>query len=306
MELSKKEYPYPVLSEGRCDFSEECSFSISLVEDEINVTSENIEIPVSYHLVCKSIESGVENGLFIPIIKVKSSGVSYCRVFKFSGTDNHMVIKIGKYEVSEKIELSGMIVSTTLLKNYLCPEMNYSVFSGKPFDYEVGDPIAIDNPKIIYLDDSELEKPITSIFLINQNDQEEDIDVVFDDERIVIYLNDKLNKIYWHLKDINNGSFRRYVTAIIVTPALVEAIDQIKQYYSSAESDTDYSDKRWFRSIEIKAEQLGYKMSEFSDSSTMLADKLLGNISLDSLTSFKEIIEKEMNSGETQMIGGVD
>ena len=47
-------------------------------------------------------------------------------------------------------------------------------------------------------------------------------------------------------------------------------------------------------------------MSEFDGSSTMLANKLLGGISLDSLKSFKDMLDQEMNSGETQVIGGVD
>ena len=213
---------------------------------------------------------------------------------------------IPKYDVSEKIELTGLIVANETIDSFSCPEMNRAYFGGMTFSLRKGDAIAIETTKTIYIDDSELEKPIVSIFTINYIEgQEESITVDFSDEKININLNEELNKMYWSLKDYNNGALRRYVIAVIVTPALIEAIDIIRQHYLG-DSGEDYSEKRWFRAIELKAERKGYPLNIFTDSSAMLADVLLGNIALDALKSFKDLFDQEINSGETQMIGGID
>ena len=41
-------------------------------------------------------------------------------------------------------------------------------------------------------------------------------------------------------------------------------------------------------------------------SSVSIANKLLGNIAVDSLQGFKETVENELNNGEVGMIGGED
>ena len=306
IEISKKEYPYPVLALGRDDFSEDCSYSVKVNIDDIKVTAENIEIPVSYELKCNSLENEIRNRRFVPIIKVRSSAASFCRIYSFNQDNNKIVLTIPKYDVSEKIELTGLIVANEAIDSFCCPEMNKAYFGGMTFSLRKGDAIAIETTKTIYIDDSELEKPIVSIFTINYIEgQEESITADFSDEKININLNEELNKMYWSLKDYNNGALRRYVIAVIVTPALIEAIDIIRQHYLY-DSGENYSEKRWFRAIELKAERKGYSLNNYMDSSAMLADILLGNIALDALKSFKDLFDREMNSGETQLIGGID
>ena len=45
---------------------------------------------------------------------------------------------------------------------------------------------------------------------------------------------------------------------------------------------------------------------QYSDSYTTLANQLLGDISLDALRRLKDILESELNSGESQVMGGRD
>ena len=300
IEISKREYPYPLLALGRDDYSDECSYSFSIKADEIKVTDEYIEIPVSFELHCSSLEKMIIEGYIGFIVKVRSSATSFCRIYPFQPDQKDKVVLIPKYDVSEKLELTGLIVANEAMPHFKCEEMNDLYFGGMTFSLRKGDAIAMDTTRIIYIDDSELEKPIVSIFTINYMDsQEEAINVDFSDEKININLNKDLNKMYWGLKDFNNGALRRYVTAVI------EAIDIIRQHYIG-DTGEDYSEKRWFRAIELKAEKKGYKLNEFVDSAAMLADVLLGGISLDALKSFKDMLEQEMNNGETQMIGGMD
>lgn len=305
IQLNRKNYPYPVLAQGRDDYNN-CVFEVFFCENEITVTEENIEIPISYDLSCDSIEKMVLDEKAQVIIKIKSSPASYSRIVKFDVNERKMTLKIPKYEVIGNVEITGLIVAKERIEHFTCGELNQLYFSGMTFDFQKGDFLALDTTRKIYIDDSELENPIASIFTINKVlEQEGDVVVDFSDEKININLSVELNKMYWTLKDFNNGALRRYVIAVIVYPALVEAIEQIKDYYREV-AEEDYSEKRWFRAIELKAQKHNIVMSEYGGSSVALADTLLGNIALDALKSFKDTLDQEMNNGEMQMIGGVD
>lgn len=309
IQISKREFPNPVLAPGRDDYSNDSSYSFSVEADKITVDQENINIPVFFELSCPSIEKELLNGRMVAAVKVKSSASSYCRLIQFLPSERTKIIQVGKYTAVGCIELTGLILANTEMSHFSCPEMNPLYFSGVTFDFRKGDVIATDTPRIIYIDDSELEKPIASIFTINNgHDQDEQIEADFSDHKITINLQEDLNTMYWTLKDFNNGALRRYVLAVIVYPVLVEAIEKMKAFYGG-QGEEDISELRWFRTIEFKASKLPHnpiEMSEFDGSSTMLANKLLGGISLDSLKSFKDMLDQEMNSGETQVIGGVD
>lgn len=305
IQFNKKNYPYPVLAPGRDDYSD-CFFEVCFCEEDIVVTEDNIEIPISYKLYCETLERMISNSKAQVVIKIKSSPASYSRIIRFDENKKEQIFKIPKYHVIGNIELTGIIVAKEKIDHFSCCEFNQLYFSGMTFDFQKGDFLALDTTRKIYIDDSELEKPIASIFTINKVvEQEEDIVIDFSDEKININLSVELNKMYWTLKDFNNGALRRYVIAVIVYPALVEAIEQIKDHYRE-DDDEDYSEKRWFRAIELKAQKHDVVMAEYNGSSVALADALLGNIALDALQSFKETLDQEMNNGEMQMIGGVD
>lgn len=305
IQLNKKNYPYPVLAPGRDDYNE-CFFEVFFSHENISVTEENIEIPISYKLKCNSLENMILDNKAQVIIKIKSSPASYSRIVGFAVDEKEQVLKIPKYDVISNIELTGLIVAKEKIENYTCSELNQLYFSGMKFNLQKGDFLALDITRKIYIDDSELEKPLASIFTINKvQEQEEGVVVDFWDQKINVNLSVELNKMYWTLKDFNNGALRRYVIGIIVFPALVEAIEQIKDHYKEA-ADEDYSENRWFRAIELKAKKYDVIMSEYYGSSVALANKLLGDIALDALKSFKEMLDQEMNDGETHMIGGVD
>ncbi|MCR5833052.1 MAG: hypothetical protein K6G55_00140 [Selenomonadaceae bacterium] len=161
------------------------------------------------------------------------------------------------------------------------------------------------------MDDSELEKPISSIFSISEkNDIPTDIYPDFEGTKIIIYLKKELYEIYYHFKDVNNGALRRYLTGVIVYPVLVEAVDIVLSSKSEDDdnsSNNNYNDLQWFRAIRLKINESANKFDNpYDEYATVLADYLLGGISLDSLKGFKNFIDNEVNSGEGQMTGGIN
>ncbi len=310
MKSIKNEFPNPVLATGRDDYIENCCFYTFFNESDITVDTENISIPIKYVLECNGLESLIKCGQAVVVVLIKSSAASYSKLFKFPVDSSELTLLIPKFSVVSKIDILGSIIAACNIDQFRCEgEFNELYFGTSTFEIRKGDILATEDSRSIYLDDSELDKPIFSIFDISRND-EQDSDIVpdFYGEKIEIRLKSELYDLYYKFKDFNNGTLRRYAAGIIVYPVLVEAIMYITSHYLSEDSGdgTDLSGKRWFRAIDHKADTKGIDLSTYQDSPTTLANDLLGDIALDALKSFKDTLDNEINTGETQMIGGVD
>lgn len=308
MKSIKQEFPNPVLATDNNDYIDSCYFYTTFEESDIVVDSDNIVIPIKYSLSCNGIQKLVDEENAIVVVSIKSSAASFSKLYIFKQNETSMEIKIPKYSVAKRMELEGSVIANNRIEKFECPgEFNDLFFQSATFEIRKGDILAIETSRTIYVDDTELEKPISSIFSISRRQNEfDDVEPDFYGEKIEIFLNEKLYNLYYKFKDFNNGSLRRYATGIIVYPVLVEAITMICGYYQSDDDNSDINKKRWFRAIEHKAEKLNIDMSKYQDSYVSLANKLLGEIALDALQSFMDTLDSEMNSGETLAIGGVD
>lgn len=310
MKSIKNEFPNPVLATGRDDYTENCRFYTNFNESEITVDSENISIPIKYVLECNGLESLIKCGQAVVVVLIKSSAASNSKLFIFPVDSSDITVSISKFTVVNKIDVLGSIIAACDIDQFHCEgEFNELYFGTSTFEIRKGDILATEDSRSIYIDDSELDRPISSIFDISRND-EQDSDVVpdFYGEKIEVRLKSELYDLYYKFKDFNNGTLRRYAAGIIVYPVLVEAIMYITGHYQSDEArdGTDLSGKRWFRAIDHKADTKGIDLRTYQDSPTTLANDLLGDIALDALKSFKDTLDSEMNTGETHMIGGVD
>ena len=306
MKAIKEEFPNPVLANGRDDYIKECSFQTVFEEASITITDEYIKIPINYSLKCDGLQKLIAAGDAVVAVRITSNAASYGKLFRFAD-NNEITMDIPKFSVVKSINLQGMIIATHNISQFRCDgEFNAEYFGTATFEIRKGDILAIENSQTIEIDANELEKPLSSIFNIKNNDNQ-DYDIVpsFDEEKIEIYLKTELFKWYDRFKE--NGMLRRYANAIVVYPVLIEAVEYIKGYRQHEDEismEMDYSSKRWFRAIEHKADLKG--LDFISCTATTIANTLLGNIVLDSFKSINDYFEKEGNSGETQMIGGID
>ena len=311
MKSVKNEFPNPVLAVGRDDYIESCRFYTTFNEEEIVVDTENIVFPMKYVLECKGLSTMVQAGQAVAVVTVKSSAASYSKLFKFPADSKELVISVPKFAVVNKMDITGSIIAARNIDRFCCEgEFNDLYFSGSTFEIRKGDILATEEIRSIFVDDSELEKPISSIFDISRNDEQySEVVPNFYGEKIEIFLKSELYDLYYKFKDFNNGSLRRYAAGIIVYPVLVEAIGYVIGYYQNdgdVGDGTNFSEKRWFRAIDHKADVKGIDLRNYDGCPTTLANDILGDIALDALKSFKDTLDSEINSGETQMIGGVD
>lgn len=222
-----------------------------------------------------------------------------------------MPISVPKFSVVTKMDIVGSVIAAHNIDKFRCDgEFNDLYFGTATFEIRKGDILATEDSRSVYVDDTELEKPISSIFEISRHDdQESDVVPNFEDEKIQIFLKNELYDLYYKFKDFNNGVLRRYAAGVIVYPVLVEAVGYVISHYQNGDESDDgigYSSKRWFRAIDHKADAKGIDLRSYEGYPTTLANDMLGDIALDALKSFKDTLDSEMNSGETQMIGGVD
>ena len=310
MKSIKNEFPNPVLASGRDDYIESCCFYTTFDENEIAVDADNITFSICYTLKCSGLETMIKAGQAVAVVLIKSSAASYSKLFKFPSDSTELNISISKYDVVSKMDIYGSIIAADNIPKFRCEgEFNELYFGTSIFEIRKGDILATEDSRSIFVDDSELERPISSIFDISRNDdQESDIAPNFYGQKIEIFLKSELYDLYYKFKDFNNGALRRYAAGVIVYPVLVEAIMYITGYYQNEQQGdgTDLSERRWFRAIDHKANMKGVNLQTYQESPTSLANDLLGDIALDALKSFKDALDSEINSGETQMIGGAD
>ena len=302
------DYPNPVLSPERDDYNDACSFDVSFKEEEITVDDEYILVPAICDITCAGLLELISQRKAAIVVLISSSASFYRRTYEFDPGELTKTIKIPKFDVRKSIDFCGYILVKEDMTAFRCDgEFNELYFKNMSFSVKKADVLAQGLTRTIPIDDSELEKPISSIFRIKKNTHSEaEIESNFDeDEKIIIYLNERLNQLYYEMKDFNNGALHRYLNGIITYPVLIEGIAKICDYYRGG---TDYSEKRWFKAIEHKLSGLGIILEEvYEDCSyTEIADKLLGSIAYDGLLSVKNTIDSEVNGGEYINTGGID
>lgn len=302
------DYPNPVLSVEGDDYNDGCTFDVSFNEEEIVVDEENILIHAVCDLKCNGLSELIKQGKAAIVVLISSSAAFYRRAFEFDATELTKVIRIPKFDVRKNVDFCGYILAKEDMNAFRCDgEFNDLYFKNMSFAVKKADVLAQGLLRMIPIDDSELEKPISSIFSIRRNTlSDAEIESNFDvDEKIVVYLSERLNQLYYDVKDFNNGALHRYLNGIIAYPVLIEGIAKICDHYRNG---SEYSEKRWFKTIMHKLNGLGVNLEEEHDnySYTELADKLLGGIAYDGLLSVKNTIDEETNGGEYVNTGGID
>ncbi len=298
MRSAKIEFPNPVLAPDRDDYVN-CSFETSFSPDDIKITEDKIAIPIRYDLQCKSISNLIADNKARVAIIVRSSPTSYSKPFRFPQSQKDMIINIPKFNVADSLELSGIVIATQAITNFSSVEFNQLYFANTTFSLRKGDILAQGTSQVIYLDDSELEKPISSIFLVRKvKDQKESIIPDFSGEKIDVNVAEELHDLYYTFTKKGNYRVRRYINAAIIFPVLIEAIARIREFYElKIEDGSDH--RRWFRAIEKKASENNIDLSDYQESYIEVANLLLGDIALDALKNFKDIFDDEMDSGES-------
>lgn len=299
MKNIKSEYPIPVLLEENDDYLPECKFD-AIVENK-EVDSDHIKLLVKIDLQCNGLKEMIENGDAKISIFANSEALFFGKSYDLNGYQETYELKIPKFNVKKQVVITGYIISTIKKDRFYLNELNHEYFNEKDVSLKLnpGDILAKGNSWQIAVDDTELEKPFSSIFSINKLKDNRGFTVSYDEDKINIWLEEEIYKFYFRLKDHNNGKLRDFITGLIFFPVVSEAV---KIILDKKEEDQEYSDKFWYKAISKKIEKVlleqGKNIEEYEDSTVELANKLLGDIVKKALNNVYSTIKDEVEIEE--------
>jgi len=241
MRSSKWESPYPLLSDERDDYT---SGSFQIHEEDHSESNKDFTFNFRYELDCCGLEEYIKQGKAEIILHVASAAARFRNKYKFSPEGKNIKFSVEKDKLIRRVELTAYIISTGE-NDFFLPEHNKDYYGDTVFKVRKGDILAESVTVVIGLDDSELQKPLSSIFQLDEKEGVEFLEPVFSGEKIVIFLTPELYRKYDILKH-EHINLRRTLSAIITLPVLVEAIEKML----TADESDQLKDLRWYRALE--------------------------------------------------------
>ena len=293
MRNTKQEFPHPLLSEARSDY---ITGSFSLNVENQSSDAKDFTFRFRYLLDCAGLESLVKEGQAAVVLRVSSSAASFRAKADFDTKSHTCTVVIGKQKVAKSVSVQAFVVVTEKIDAFSLPEHNPLYFKGSSFDLRKGDILAESVVFEIKLDDSEMEKPLSSIFQISQNDDATESYVAnYAGHKIRVFLSPRLYAVYHNLR--KKGEFRRYLSAVLILPALTEALTKMQS--EPDEESGGMESLRWYRAIENKLRKINVDILETTLPMATIANQLLGDIAWDALNSFKTTIDDINTNSET-------
>ena len=292
MRSNKWSFPYPILTKGRDDYE---MSSFSLTEEEHTTEKTEFIFRFSYILTCPGLSEYIANSHANVILFVESSLTRYRQRFVFPSSSTSIEAPIQKDALAGRVSFTAFIVANGD-PHFALPEFNQAYYQGVSFDIRKGDILAESETISIPLDDSELLKPVSSIFDIGQAAEgEKGVLTAYDDHKISIRLPQDVYRKYDKLKH-SHHQLRRTLSAIITLPALVEAIELI--------DSPNYEDCRWNRSLRKKESDQGISFGDEENGcpSYQYANQVYGYIVTDAINALFDVIEmlkRQVEEGES-------
>ena len=241
MEIKYKLYPYPVLWDKNDDYKKPSKFS---VEVEPKEDFKNIKLKINFLLKDKEIEKLIKENKAEYVVHIEGSSTYFREIISTKETEINYVLK--DRDILGRLQVNFFILARQDIKNYKNDNFNED-YSSETFNLKKGNIIAIaDGYRFdIEKNDDELGK-ISSIFSICKKETVEQtgmtIDMGYEKIRIGLNITDYVN--YSQLSQ--NPNKVESVNSIIIFPALIYIFEQLKKDFN----ETDYTEYKWFRSLE--------------------------------------------------------
>ena len=239
MDIRRRLYPYPVLSDTTDDYVDS-SYSM---EVEVSKGIREINLNISLKLENKQIQQMIYEGLAEYVIHIECSYTAYRTVIK---TDELSIKKsISEHKLNGMVSVCAFIVAKTDIPAYYNRCFNED-YDGMSFHLHRGNIIAIGGQINIKVtkEVEELSK-IPSIFTICRNaaDVDESMKIDITGEKIVIIL---CNKSFGNYKMLTGlPQMLPVLHSILIVPTLIYTFEKLK-----SEGTSDFEDLRWYKSVE--------------------------------------------------------
>ena len=281
MEIKERLYPYPVLSWYSDDYVDKM-FQPST---EVTGNKKFYKIILTYKTSSKSINNLIKEKKATYALHLECTSTRFRSIYKFDDENYEIDIPVG--DLNDKVQATRVIIANDEIINYSSPEFHED-FSGRSFNLNKGDVIAIGCPYTFFADkkDDELAK-LPSIFSIKKNSDEAapSVDVDISSEKIVIYLSSNIHERF-SLLNVDQ-LLRTTLVSSIYVPALIYTLEKLTQITNHE----DFEELRWYRVLAKRLKDLNFDITRLdSENSVVIANALIDDPMLSSLKDLKEIL----------------
>ena len=279
---SHRLYPYPVLSEASDDYIDSY-FKAEVIQ---SYTQGFIEFVFTTETNNGELNQLIQSGKAQFAFHLECAQTGYREAIIFSTTTYRYLVK--EEQLNGKLQISPFIIVVKPIENYSNQFFNLD-YKGFTFHLDPGCVLAV-APGDEFLIEKHKDDlaSIPSIFYIVKNSTKGFLgfDVTYPQDRIGILLGEKEYETYRRLNV--NPAIKGILITLVIFPALVQVLQIFK---SDEQTLEEYSNYRWFRSIEKRAEELNLDLRRTDVTEVYLAQQLLGYPLLTSLYELAEALE---------------
>lgn len=288
MIVKERSFPYPVLA----PFSDDVSPNAFTLSVTVRSDADNFYLATNFAYANASIEALIAEGQASHALHIECRRNFFRSLYRFPGRSEQVVL--GASDILGRVEVSGFVVAEQPMQAYRIAGA-HADYGDSTFPIDSGDVLAV-APTVVF--DAHMDYDplvhISSILTVRESDDDIDGPMTLDttDDRIVVTLARSDYRRYVDLKgDPRLGSL---LANQLVVPALIEAVHEIK---ATIEQDDDVEmNKRWYRSIVHKLDQLRIDVRKDDTSAIETAQFLL---SFPVRRSLQGLIEITAEDGES-------
>lgn len=254
MNISKRLYTYPVLSDETRDY-ENKAFNVKMHYEMESV--DTIEFDFEFELSSSSLQEMINNKSAEFMIHAECSETSYRHAFRTFAKRTSFAIPLK--EVNGTIDFVAFIVAKKDISKFSSQEWCED-FDDMTFNIEKGSILAYQNLEDInvtkdYEDFTDSSSIISISKLFGDHPMPSEVDL--DGKRIKILLYEDDYNEYFKKKE-HNPELLPILNTMIIFPALVHTFNELRD----EDKINDYSNKNWFISLEKAFEKRGKDFKE--------------------------------------------
>jgi hypothetical protein len=256
----QRAFPYPVLRPDVDDYTDG-DFQVT-----VDVRPASSDMAVLAHFQCvlsvaeisHEIEAG--NASFAIVVSCRET---YYREVIFA-KDNSIERQFTGGSLRGEVQISPYVISQKKINSYFCKLINME-FGPGPFAFQPGSVLAVDEPKIIYIE-RDVFRPITSIFelVLDQNIPGSECRVRFNQSKVSIALGAAMKETV----DLARSSSRN--KAVLINSIYFAAV---MQCIRNLRDGQDYDDYRWAQIIRQQCHNMGIDLA--AEDEYLVAERLM-------------------------------
>jgi hypothetical protein len=256
----QRAFPYPVLRPDVNDYTDgdfQVIADIRPADSDMSVAA-HFQCALSVPEIAGEIERG--NASFAIVVSCRET---YYREVIF-GQDHSVDHHFHGGSLRGEVQISPYVISRRKIKNYFCRLINEE-FGPGPFEFQAGSILALDEPKVIYVD-RDVFQPITSIFelVVDQNISGAEWRLRFNQPKVSIALSASMKEKIDLAR--NSTKNRSILINSLYFSAVVECVRNLRDI-------SDYDDQRWAQVMRQQCHNSGIDLA--TEEEYLTAERLM-------------------------------